>query len=217
MEDCFNQQVTGMTRMLHYGLIFILLKSRVTIHHADYQCHVSTTWMQVSMSMHKSPSPVRHSRMNQARLEEEEKRETEKTEARKLMGRKTNPTKQKHIWGTKTRPTYAQLRLTKLDEERQTSLSHRMRPHASLLPHIVGGLFREYRRYIIFLEPDFEPFSSFSNSGRKVVICEVSGIYHRILYRLFIFALAVSNPFFKLWITWKAGDSVLFLSHQAHQ
>ena len=40
--------------------------------------------------MHKSPAPVRHSRMNQARSEEEEKRgrETGKTEARRLMERK---------------------------------------------------------------------------------------------------------------------------------
>ena len=46
--------------------------------------------MQESVSMHKSPTPVRHSRMNQARLEEKEKRgrETGKTEARRLMERK---------------------------------------------------------------------------------------------------------------------------------
>ena len=47
--------------------------------------------MQESVSMHKSPTPVRHSRMNQARSEEEEKergRETGKTEARRLMERK---------------------------------------------------------------------------------------------------------------------------------
>ena len=37
--------------------------------------------------MHKSPTPVRHSRMNQARSEEEEK-ETGKTEARRLIERK---------------------------------------------------------------------------------------------------------------------------------
>ena len=45
--------------------------------------------MQESVSMHKSPTPVRHSRMNQARSEEEEKeRKTGKTEARRLMERK---------------------------------------------------------------------------------------------------------------------------------
>ena len=45
--------------------------------------------MQESVSMHKSPTPVRHSRMNQAKSEEEEKeRETGKTEARRLMERK---------------------------------------------------------------------------------------------------------------------------------
>ena len=46
--------------------------------------------MQESVSMHRAlPSVVRHSRMNQARSEEEEKeRETGKTEARRLMERK---------------------------------------------------------------------------------------------------------------------------------
>ena len=58
--------------------------------------------MQESVSMHKSPTPVWHSRMNQAKVggrgkrEEEEKerkrkkrrRETGKTEARRLMERK---------------------------------------------------------------------------------------------------------------------------------
>ena len=46
--------------------------------------------MQESVSMHKSPTPLRHSRMNQARSEEEENRgkETGKTEARRLMERK---------------------------------------------------------------------------------------------------------------------------------
>ena len=43
----------------------------------------------VSDSMHKSPTPVRHSRMNQAMSEEEEKeRKRDKTEARRLMERK---------------------------------------------------------------------------------------------------------------------------------
>ena len=51
--------------------------------------------MQESVSMHKSPTPVRHSRMNQAREEEEEK-ETGKTEARRLMERKAaSPPKKK--------------------------------------------------------------------------------------------------------------------------
>ena len=35
--------------------------------------------MQESVSMHKSPAPVRHSRMNQARSEEEEKERKDKT------------------------------------------------------------------------------------------------------------------------------------------
>ena len=40
---------------------------------AHYKCHRPIPWMQESVSMHKSPTPVRHSRMNQARLEKEEK------------------------------------------------------------------------------------------------------------------------------------------------
>ena len=46
--------------------------------------------MQESVSMHKSPTQLMHSRMNQARSEEEEKHEVEtvKTEARRLMERK---------------------------------------------------------------------------------------------------------------------------------
>ena len=56
---------------------------------ADYHRHRPTPWMQESVSMHKSPTPLRHSLMNQARSEEEEKRgrETGKTEARRLMER----------------------------------------------------------------------------------------------------------------------------------
>ena len=42
---------------------------------ADYQLHRPTPWMQESVSMHKSPTHLRHSRMNQASPEEEEKRD----------------------------------------------------------------------------------------------------------------------------------------------
>ena len=56
---------------------------------ADYQCHWPTPWMQESVSMHRSPTPLRHSRMNQARSEEENiVKETGKTEARKLIEKK---------------------------------------------------------------------------------------------------------------------------------
>ena len=41
--------------------------------------------MQESVSMHKNPTPVRQSPMNQARSEEEKKKETGKTEARRLI------------------------------------------------------------------------------------------------------------------------------------
>ena len=50
---------------------------------ADYHRHRPTSWMQESVFMHKSPTPVRHSRMNQARSEEEEK---ERTKDRKDRG-----------------------------------------------------------------------------------------------------------------------------------
>ena len=65
-------------------------QERSSMQQADYQCHRPTPWMQESVSMHKSPAPVRHSRMNQARSEKEKKRgrETGKTEARRLMERK---------------------------------------------------------------------------------------------------------------------------------
>ena len=43
--------------------------------------------MQESVSMHKSPTLVRHSRMNQARSEEEEK-EMERQERQRLVERK---------------------------------------------------------------------------------------------------------------------------------
>ena len=78
--------------------------------------------------MIKSPTPVRHSRMNQARSEEEEKerKRDKKDIGQEADGKKGSPTKQKHIGGTKTRPTWAQLRLTMLGEERLTSPSHRM-------------------------------------------------------------------------------------------
>ena len=57
---------------------------------ADYHCHKPTPRMQESVSMHKSPTPIRHSRINHARSEEDEKRgrETGKTEAWRLMERK---------------------------------------------------------------------------------------------------------------------------------
>ena len=48
-------------------------QERSSMQQAKNQCHRPTPWMQESVSMHKSPTPVRHSRMNQARSEEEEK------------------------------------------------------------------------------------------------------------------------------------------------
>ena len=49
-------------------------QERCSMQQVDYQYHRPTPWMQESVSMKKSPTPVRHSRMNQARSEEEEKK-----------------------------------------------------------------------------------------------------------------------------------------------
>ena len=52
--------------------------------------------MQESVSMHKSPAPVRHSRMNQARSEEEEKerKRGRKDRGQEADGKKGSATKQ---------------------------------------------------------------------------------------------------------------------------
>ena len=73
-------------------------QERSSMQQAHYQCHWPTPWMQESESMHKSPTPVRHSRMNQARSEEE------RQERQRPGGwwKKSSPTKQKPVWGTKT-------------------------------------------------------------------------------------------------------------------
>ena len=49
--------------------------------------------------MHKSPTPVRHSRMNQARSVEEEKerKRDRKDRGHEADGKKGCPTKEKHI------------------------------------------------------------------------------------------------------------------------
>ena len=56
---------------------------------ADYHRHQPTPWMQESVSMHKSPTPVRYSRMNQARSEEE----TQENRGQEADGKKGNLTK----------------------------------------------------------------------------------------------------------------------------
>ena len=68
--------------------------------------------MQESVSMHKSPTTVRHSRMNQARLDEEEKdrKRGRKDRGQEADGKKGKPPPKKNkIGGTKTRPTWAQI------------------------------------------------------------------------------------------------------------
>ena len=85
-------------------------QERSFMQQAHYQCHQPTPWMQESVSMHKSPTPVRHSRMNQARSEEEEKetKRDRKDRGQEADGKKGSPTKQKRFWETET-----QFRLTK--------------------------------------------------------------------------------------------------------
>ena len=71
-------------------------QERSSMQQADYQCHRPTPWMQESVSMHKSPTPVRHSRMNQARSEEEEKerKRDRRDRGQEADGKKGSPTKQ---------------------------------------------------------------------------------------------------------------------------
>ena len=55
--------------------------------------------------MHKSPTPFRHSNMNQARSEDEEKEKRDgKDRGQVADGKKSSPTKENPIRGTKTRP-----------------------------------------------------------------------------------------------------------------
>ena len=107
----------------------------ISMQQAEYKCHRPTPWMQESVSMHKSPTPVRHLRMNQARSEEEEQKRgrDRKDRGREADGKKGSLTK--HIWGTKRRPTQAQLRLTKQGKELWHSPSHRIGPLASNKNH----------------------------------------------------------------------------------
>ena len=74
-------------------------QERSSMQQADYHRHRPTPWMQESVSMHKSPTPLRHPRMNQAMSEEEKKRrrETGRTEARRLMERKAAQQNKTHL------------------------------------------------------------------------------------------------------------------------
>ena len=62
---------------------------------------------QESVSIHKSSTELRHSRMNQARSEEEEKerKRDRKDRGQEADGKKGSETERKNIGGTKTRPT----------------------------------------------------------------------------------------------------------------
>ena len=63
---------------------------------ADYKYHWPTPRMQECVSMNKSSTTFRHSCMNQAWSEEEEK-ERQKRQTKEAAGMKDSPTKQKPI------------------------------------------------------------------------------------------------------------------------
>ena len=81
--------------------------------------------MQESVSMHKSPTPVRHSRMNQARSEEEEK-ERQKDRGQEADGKKGSPTKQKE--------SYDQFIIANM--KYKTDLENTLNTHSSLLDRL---------------------------------------------------------------------------------
>ena len=66
---------------------------------ADYQCHRPTPCMQESVSMHRSPTPDRHSRINEARSndEEKERKRDRKDRNQEADGKKGSLTKQRSI------------------------------------------------------------------------------------------------------------------------
>ena len=74
-------------------------QERSSLQQADYHRHRPTPWMQESVSMHKSPTPLmalKQSRMNQARSEEEvkERKRDRKDRGQEADGKKGSPTKQ---------------------------------------------------------------------------------------------------------------------------
>ena len=70
--------------------------------------------MQESVSMHKSPTPLRQLRMNQARSKEEEK-ERKRDRGQEADGKKGSPTKQNTSEELKQGlPTWAQVEVNKL-------------------------------------------------------------------------------------------------------
>ena len=72
--------------------------------------------MQESVTMHKSPTPLRQSHMNQARSEEEEKerKRDRKDRGQEADGKKGSPTKQNTLEEQKQGlPTYAQSEVNK--------------------------------------------------------------------------------------------------------
>ena len=86
-------------------------QERRSMQQADYHRHQPTPRIQESVSMHKSPTPLRHSRMNQARSEEKEKerKRDRKDRGQEADGKKGRPNKTKTHWRnekSKTRTTY---------------------------------------------------------------------------------------------------------------
>ena len=72
-------------------------QERSSMQQAHYQCHRPTPWMQESVSMHKSPTHLKHSLINQARSEEEEKERKRKKKGRGK--RKEEEKERQENWG----------------------------------------------------------------------------------------------------------------------
>ena len=98
----YTQGLIGvLTNYIYWGPIIEENKSKIGQERNSmqqgrlYQYHRPTPWMQESVSMHKSPTPVKHSRMNQARSEEEEKRGRQESERPGGWWKKRQPNKTK--------------------------------------------------------------------------------------------------------------------------
>ena len=78
------------------------------MHQADYLCHRPTPWMQESVSMHKIPNPVAHESIKfggRGKRDKKRWKETGKTEARRLMERKTAQQNKNPFEELKKKPT----------------------------------------------------------------------------------------------------------------
>ena len=94
--------------------------------------------MQESVFVHKSPTPFKHLRMNQAKSEEEEKERKRNRKDKGQEGDGKAAQQNKNLPEEWKEGLPGQLRLTKLGEEILTSPRHRMW-HLALLFHLPNG------------------------------------------------------------------------------